>query len=177
MKRAWILIPVLSVLTPAIPNAAYGREAVALAPDNLTTLPAGTRIRVNAPRLDSSQGRNPWVPIVGTFARVRRDTLEMQAGATRQVQASLVAIPITSIDGVERWTGRKGNGRLGMVIGLVLGAGVAALVTPTESPENGYAVAAGGLGGILWGGLIGSIIKTNRWKEVPLTPATPEGTK
>jgi len=99
---------------------------------------------------------------------MRADTLEMQEEATDHGQPRFLAIPTASIDRVERWRGKKGNGRRGMVIGLVLGASVGALLTTEDEPLNAV---VGGLGGIAWGGLVGSAVKTDRWDKLTLSPA------
>ncbi len=178
MKERWVAIA-LAVLVVTLPGhvSAQGGAAETIllsggAPDNLTSLSTGTRVRVDAPRFNLSS----WRPIVGTFEGERAGTLEVKGTVAGEGQPRLIAIPTSSIDGIQRWNGRKGNGRVGMVVGMVVAASVAALTASNENDPSGIgfhnnrlgATVVGGLGGILWGGLVGSQIKTDRWEKVPL---------
>lgn len=161
----------LTVVMAALLVLGWCRESTASAPDDLMPLATGTRIRLDAPRFRASL----WRPIVGAFHGTRMDTLEVLGNVAGEGRPSLIAIPLSSIDEVQRWSGKKGNGRMGMLVGLVVGAGVAALATSGQSdPPDTYggrvgAVVVCGLGGMLWGGLLGSQIKTDRWEDVPLS--------
>ena len=149
-------------------------ESTASAPADLMALPTGTKVRVDAPHFNASF----WRPIVGTLEAVRMDTLALRGSIAGQGQPRSIAIPLSSIEGIYRWSGRKGNGRVGMVVGLVVLAGVAALTAPNKSDPGAIgfhnerlgAAVLGGLGGMLWGGILGSQIKTDRWEKVPLSP-------
>jgi hypothetical protein len=105
------------------------------------------------------------------------DTLDVHGSFSGKAQPRSIAIPLSTVDGIYRWDGKKGNGRVGMVVGLVVLAGLGALTTPNESDPSAIgfhnqrlgAAVVGGLGGIFWGGLLGSQIKTDRWEKVRLS--------
>ncbi len=120
----------------------------------------GDRVRVTAPALEVRD-------LVGTYIAVRGDTLELESEAT------LLAIPMASVTRLEVVDGRKSGLVKGGVVGLVVGVGIGvAKVSGCGSGDDcfdaGLWLSAPPLAGMLLGGVVGALIKTDRWREVPL---------
>jgi len=152
-----------------------GAEPTQGAGPGAATLQPGTRVRVHSPQLS-------YFPIVGSFVAARADTVEFQ-GRAEDIGERRFVVPLATIDRLDVSLGRKGNGRLGMVVGAVVFAGLAAIITPNDegrsslggfNDERLNAAVGGALLGLLWGGVVGHYIKTERWKTVSLhAPDTP----
>ena len=135
-----------------------------IAQDTLT-VKVGSRVRVTAPELDLDK-------YDGTVAVVRSDTLTV----------GTVQVPLASVTRLDVHKGRKGNVGKGAIIGTLVGVptGLALGVFYQQACSNTSDIGetclalipigavAVGLAGALVGGTIGSLIKTDRWEEVPL---------
>ena len=105
--------------------------------------------------------------LVGTYIAVRGDTLELESEAT------LLAIPMASVTRLEVVAGRKSGLVKGGIVGLMVGVGIGvAKVSGCGSGDDcfdaGLWLSAPPLAGMLLGGVVGALIKTDRWEEVPL---------
>ena len=105
--------------------------------------------------------------LVGTYIAVRGDTLELESEAT------LLAIPMASVTRLEVVGGRKSGLVKGGIVGLMVGVGIGvAKVSGCGSGDDcfdaGLWLSAPPLAGMLLGGVVGALIKTDRWEEVPL---------
>jgi hypothetical protein len=86
------------------------------------------------------------------------------------------AIPLTSVERLEDFEGRHGHPWRGAGIGFLVGAVTGAVLGPYTVPGEGdtaerKAVAGAvllGAAGALSGVVIGALIKTDTWEEVPL---------
>ena len=88
-----------------------------------------------------------------------------------------VVVPLASITKLEATTGTWSLGKVGMGVGFAVGMVVGATTQPVGEPTDKLEidigtpfarVAAFGLGGALFGGVIGSLVRLGRWEEVPL---------
>jgi len=154
MRHATILVAILAFVPLA--------SVTAQDPPPVTV---GTRVRVTAPDLDVDK-------YDGTVAALRGDTLTV----------GTVQVPLASVTRLDVHQGRKGNVGKGTIIGTLVGLptgfalGVfyqqacshASDIGETCLPLIPIGVVAVGLAGALVGGTIGSLIKTDRWEEVPL---------
>ena len=128
-------------------------------------LPPGTKIRVDAPSLLSSQ-------LVGKVLALRSDTLEVTGRVATPTAKSATwtgPVPLSAIANLERNYGSKGHGLIGMGIGLILGAAVvpalfASSTTNDEIPD--YSPILFGIGGVIVGGIIGTQFRTEQWEKV-----------
>jgi len=122
-------------------------------------LQPGQRVRVTVPSLDLSKHQD-------TFQRVAGDTLVLSSAG--------YALPdVTRFD---VYAGRKSHLWLGAGIGLLAGA-ITGAVTWTSIGDCGFvddsecrfygSLLFGGVGAVA-GGVVGLLIKTDRWEEVPL---------
>lgn len=125
----------------------------------------GIRVRVTAPDLDIDK-------YDGTVAAVRGDTLTV----------GTVQVGIASVTRLDVHQGRKGNVGQGAIIGTLVGlpTGLALGVFYQQACSHASDIGetclalipigavAVGLVGALVGGTIGSLIKVDRWEEVPL---------
>ncbi len=128
----------------------------------------GVRVRVTAPECEL-RGQ------AATFRALRADTLVLET----------TECPLASVTRLDVSRGRKSHALLGATIGLAAGALGAVIycksADKTEFYDKGecstffgndnltlaFAVIYGGLGGVA-GGLVGYLIKTERWEEIPL---------
>jgi hypothetical protein len=127
------------------------------------TLPAGTTIRVTAPRALPER-------TTGAFQTARSDTLWMQAGRSRQL-----VIPVATVERLEVSGGRSrlkwaligaGTGALaGFVLGGMAGGG--------EDDITGTGAAAGAIAGtaqgIVLGAIGGALLAPRRWINHPVS--------
>lgn len=134
-------------------------------------LKEGDRVRVTAPAIQTGK-------IKGTVSSLSPDILAVSNSDTT------IFIPNTAICELEISRGKKRNTGKGAIIGAVSGAvflGVLSVATNEPCKENewcfielstgealGFGAFLGALGGGLNGAIIGTFIKTDRWKEVPL---------
>lgn len=124
---------------------------------------AGAKVRVSAPDFK----------LVGTAAGLEPDTLLMESRDAR------LAIPLSPLAKLEVHRGRKSNTGNGALIGFVSGAVIGAAMGAAPCPENAYVCIEGWEGAALGGGvlgavgaglgaLVGAVMRTDRWEEVPL---------
>jgi hypothetical protein len=130
-------------------------------------LEPGTRVRVTAPALGIEKQ-------VAMFESVRGDTLVMLA------DTRMIPCPLSSVTRIDRYHGRKSWGWWkGALIGLGAGATAGAIWGAFEyeagncgSFDESDCIVLGaiiiGVPATLVGGVVGALIRTDRWEEVPL---------
>jgi hypothetical protein len=135
--------------------------STAAAQETVSPLP-GTLLRVTAPTVAPD-------PLVGTLVEAtERELVLAIPGSDRRT------VPRAAVTRLEWSRGRHGNPVRGMIWGTVIGA-VALSAINARDPETGRAqehvfVAFVGAGmGALPGAVIGALIKTQRWAEVPVS--------
>jgi hypothetical protein len=127
-------------------------------------------------------------PAVGSQVRVELDDGRQVSGLVLELAAETIKIssdgtPITvqraGVRHVQVRTGRSGNGARGAVIGTLVGI-VGGASEPLKSRSSGVchpglghctrtgAIAAGALGGMAVGALIGALIKSDDWSSATL---------
>ena len=133
----------------------------------------GARMRVTAPDC----GMNTQTT---TLQALRGDTLLFPGRPTESSNPIVpVKCPVGSVTRVEMRQGRKSNVARGALIGLIPGvvggafAGAhVARMEETRCPETfkGAVIGAGIMGALTagLGAIVGALIKTDRWEEVPL---------
>ena len=131
-------------------------------PQDLPPLQRGQRVRVTAPTL----GINKLPAVLQSLSG---DTLVVHADTT-------VVCALSETTRLDVYAGRKSRLWLGAGIGLLAGA-TAGAITWTSIGDCGFiedtecrvygALLFGGIGAVA-GGVTGLLIKTDRWKEVPL---------
>jgi hypothetical protein len=134
-------------------------------PSTILLLP-GTRVRIDAPSLLSSQ-------LVGKVLALRSDTLEVTGRVVTPTAKSATwtgPVPLSAIGNLERSNGSKGHGLVGMGIGLIIGAAVVPALFGSSSTANNeipdYSPILFGIGGAILGGIIGAQFRTERWEKV-----------
>lgn len=124
----------------------------------------GSRARLLAPEVAGQA-------IQGTVAETGLESVVILSsrGGERQT------VPWRAITRLEVSTGRHGHAVKGLLIGAAAGMALSVVapkcVNEGCSSEAGFDAAfavAYGLGGSLWGGLIGAMVKTENWSAVPL---------
>ncbi len=125
---------------------------------------------------------------VGTRVRVTADPLAidkydgtLQGWADDSVTVDTLQVALTQLTRLDVYRGRKSNARKVALIGAAslasVGAAVALVVCSDGACESdgdytalavGVLTLGGAAGGALIGGIIGALIKSDRWEEVPL---------
>jgi|HubBroStandDraft_6_1064221.scaffolds.fasta_scaffold20519_2 hypothetical protein len=103
-------------------------------------------------------------PLVGTSLGSRDAKLYLVQGSPRRGAPDTIAIDQSTIQHVEVRDGTNGHTLAGMLIGGAAGAGLGAAAD--RVPSAGVII--GGGSGLLIGGVIGTLIRTDRW--TPITP-------
>ncbi len=168
MRHATILVAILAFVPLASATAQVQQPPVE----------RGVRVRVTTPPPPcpawyTSCTRDSPRHYVGTFVAWKADTLVVET------KGHTLALPWDSVTKLEVSQGQKRNTREGVLIGLLVGgvAGAVVAVAIHEECERCFidpatlpvAVATVGvLGGVVTGAIIGSLIRTDRWQEVPL---------
>lgn len=130
-------------------------------------VPLGVRVRVSAPAVQARA-------IVGVLEGLRRDSLVLRDAAGE----GRLAVPLGAVDGLAVSRGRHHHVGRGVFIGALAGAvggSIAALAACHANPcdeYTGLAVfglgAAGALGGMGLGAVVGALVPGERWEDVPL---------
>jgi hypothetical protein len=128
----------------------------------------GARIRV------WQRDRAPG-PLLGTLLELGKSELTLRS----QNGPDAVTIPLQAVSRIDVSVGHRGNAGKGALVGMAVGWLVIFLDVkrdPGECAPAGkcaalFATFVGAPVGALTGGLIGSLVKTERWREVP--PALP----
>jgi hypothetical protein len=120
-------------------------------------------------------------------------TLESWNGHSLELSGSGFApqtIPLSDLAKLEISRGKKGHWLAGTLIGtgagVVAGLIIAQNSTADVDPENWFSgmaepmedagiVAISGLSGMVIGAVIGGLIKTEKWEEVPIPTTAPQG--
>ncbi|MCH7511680.1 MAG: hypothetical protein IIB19_04860 [Chloroflexi bacterium] len=170
MRHATILVAILTVtpLTNATAQVPI-RRGERMRVTRLPICPPTYTICVGGPPLQS----------VGTFWAWEGDSLIMESNG------NALALSLNSVTKLEVGRGQKSYTVEGAIIGLLVGGVAGALIGYASygecesrgllacwpGPEFAALVGGlvGGLGGGAVGALIGSSVKTDRWKEVPLS--------
>ena len=132
------------------------------------TVSAGERVRAT---IEEQSGK-----LTGTLEEWGSDTLYVVPdGASQDVPAS--AIPLSTLSKLEISEGLKSNAGKGALIGggigLVVGGAmsiIAGSTVDTEVTSTDYLIFTGfvTVGGVGIGALVGALIKSERWEELPL---------
>jgi hypothetical protein len=169
--RSTAVCATLFALTLGAPNATI--RAQSRAPTFV-----GERVRI------STQSPARRVRHVGRVVGVTEDSVKLQADD----RATVRSIATTDIVALDASRGQRTNGRRGMLIGALVGAGAGAITydatyrEPKCAPDNFFcwqlepdrglgvfaAALVGGVVGLAAGGLVGRAIKTERWVSRPL---------
>jgi hypothetical protein len=135
-------------------------------------IPAGTRLRV---RLKG----DPQTVLFGTLVRVQRDTVLLQP--RYDPAATLTTVPLANVARVDISQGRHGHAKAGAFIGGGLGAltggvifagfrNMFGLASGSEKAGAAFVGAVvGGAGGAAVGALVGSGIRSEGWKNAPVS--------
>ena len=131
-------------------------------------IPRGERVRVTY-----LVGTQP-TSLVGRFEASTSESLVVAGAAGGEG-----ALQWSTIRGLERYDGRHGHAGTGALIGfgIGLGAGIITGVSMAQEPDifganSSVAVIIGSaitLGGTGLGTLVGALIRSDRWREVPLS--------
>jgi len=118
-------------------------------------------------------------PMPGERIKVHRsgDTVEGQVTTWADdevrmiVEGDAISVPFSSITSVERLHGTRGHAFLGVILGGAAGAGVALAVDSGEDDADDETFGTGGTialgaGSAVVGGLLGHLIRTDRWTQV-----------
>jgi hypothetical protein len=103
-------------------------------------------------------------PLVGASLGSRDTKLYLLEASPRHGAPDTIAIDQSTIQHVEVRDGTNGHALAGMLIGGAAGAGLGAAAD--RVPSAGVLI--GGGGGLLIGGVVGALIRTDRW--TPITP-------
>lgn len=131
-----------------------------LLPQSLDLEP-GVRVRVTAPTFKLS-------PLIGSFEKLNEGASQL----TVLTENDELEIPISAVQQLEVSQGTRSHAGRGAAIGLAAGLAIAttlAILGEGESGELlylGYWI-SGGTGALL-GAMLGSLVETELWEEVPL---------
>lgn len=136
----------------------WGPQATAQATDSLRV---GARVQVRSLAMGTFVGEVHSLSSDSLTVRLRDDLLS--------------AVPWSSLSSVQVSTGRRSHAAVGALVGFAVGtalAGYLACCTEYEDPGSGTAFAIGvalfGLPGAGLGAVVGSQIRTDVWRDVPL---------
>ena len=164
--------------------------AVAVLLAGPTTLRAQLSLPVVGTRLRVTMVGQPDAPLIGTAIGAHDGILYLNRRSHSDGLPDTVAIQQSLIQRVEISNGSRGHLLVGMLVGGAAGAGLLAAASSGSDHSGGFGGSAnwapegaivGGVGGILIGGIVGELIRTERWKSITPTVAwrsTPgQGTK
>lgn len=142
-----------------------------IAAQQASPVKAGDRVRIIAPNVSGS-------PFVGTVVALEADSLVVHDSMDTW------RLSLASVEQVDLSQGRKSHALLGAGIGLLVGGGVAFAVLYTggstglcdqsanqDAMDSGACIGLTALGGVAGAGLgaiIGGLIPTERWQDIPL---------
>ena len=147
MRHAALLLATLSAIAPRV------------AAQDTLAISGGERVRLTLP----SSRR----PVVGVLLGQDRDSLRVQADSN----STPVAFARAGVTSVEASLGRHGHAGTGALAGLVLGAVVGGAAGASCADDflcpgaGGGALLLGGTG-LVFGALVGVLIRSERWESV-----------
>jgi hypothetical protein len=118
----------------------------------------------------------PDAPLVGTALGSSDGTLYLR----RSGSSDTISVQQSRIQRVEVANGTRGHLLVGMLVGGAVGAGILAAASSGSDHSGGFGGSAnwapegaivGGVGGLLIGGIVGELIRTERWKAITPTVA------
>jgi hypothetical protein len=120
-------------------------------------------------RLRVTMVGQPDAPLIGTAVQSSDSTLYLR----RSGSSDTIAIQRSRIQRVEISSGSRGHLLVGMLVGGAAGAASLAAADRCTNCFGGQQEAAivGGVGGLLIGGIVGELIRTERWKSITPTVA------
>lgn len=145
-------------------------------PANAQAPPPGTRVRLSVP----CDPNGATCVVAGTFVKSGEDSIRIASGEGQ----STTGYGLSAVRRIEVGDGYRTHRALGAGIGFVAGAGITYFVTSTggstspcdrsanqdamSSTECLGLAAVGGVAGAGLGFLIGSLFRSERWRNVPL---------
>jgi hypothetical protein len=168
-SRAFVLLCVVRRL-PLAPIA------IAIVFATPTTLRAQMSYALVGSRVRVTVVGQPDAPLVGTAIGSSEGTLYMR----RSGSSDTISIQQSRIQRVEISNGSRGHFLVGMLVGGAAGAGLLAAASSGSDHSGGFGGSAnwapegaivGGVGGFLIGGVVGELIRTERWKSITPTVA------
>jgi hypothetical protein len=158
MESAEVLWPALVVMAVLVPGALAAEDQ-----EHLSLVTVGSRVRLLAPEISGQR-------LQGTVAEIGAESLTVDTDGHQRL-----GVPRRAITRLEVSTGQARHTLHGLAIGAGTGA-VLSVVLP-KCVNEGCTSEVGfdptfasiyALGGAMWGALIGSLIKTDRWNLVSL---------
>ena len=151
MRHRLLISTAATLLCGSLAGPAAGEEA----------LKVGDHVRVTAPTFSPRR-------IEGIVARIDARTLTIVSTADTASRE----LPRSDIATIEVARGTRSRWRTGALIGAGWGLGLGLLLSNPPSSATGFSVdggalAAGVVAGAAMGGLIGALLKTDRWIAVP----------
>jgi hypothetical protein len=122
----------------------------------------GERVRVTVPMVAYD--------LKGRWVEARPDTVRIRVDS----DGALLEVPQSSVARLEVWRGRRSNFLPAAFIGLLVGGGVAVAAVTTGCSPNvdcfglANAVVVPPVVGLVLGGTIGALVKSDRWERVSL---------
>jgi hypothetical protein len=140
------------------------------------TLEPGRRVRVTAPAADMNEVEATVVGLQHDTLALAHEAFYVDAHGRRSRDTLVAMLPVAAITNIAVHAGTRSHKTTGILIGGASGLLIGALSTATyySSDEDGYggyvlggAAVTGAIGaGLGW--LIGSLVRSDRWEEIPL---------
>lgn len=156
-------VALLLLVTLGVPHPAVAAEEM-----------SGARIRL---RLDGSD--SPWQH--GTLLRTNSDSLWY----FRTGEGDTLAVERSNVSRLQAFDGRRSRAETGAMVGLGVGVAVGAVYGLTNMGEGNGSYSAGelflsvgffGASGLLLGALCGSLMREDKWVDVPRLGLSIQGT-
>ena len=162
MRGVQYIWPSLVMMAFAVQGAAAWSEPIA----EEVPVAAGTKVRLLAPDVVAER-------IQGTVVETNQESLVVSTEGQPRL-----AVPWRAITRLEVSTRQHSHTRKGLLIGAAAGAVLSVVLpkcvnegcTSDASFDPTFAVLYG-LGGGMWGALIGAMVKTDEWNSVPVRVA------
>jgi hypothetical protein len=143
MERARLSAVLVVALSAAIPPLGLAETAGSLSP--------GALVRVTAP----AQAREP---LVGTLVETSAERIVLK----QEGKAEPTSIPRGEVRRLEWSPGKRTNGKRGALIGILALSAFSVATAGGEEIDMAILLGAGG------GALVGKLVRTRRWQELPV---------
>ncbi len=155
MPSGWLLCSMLAC-APAAASEAYARDESGAS----SVITVGNRIRLLAPTVASERIQGTVVGMDSTALTIARES------------GARLAVPRDAVTRLEVFDGRRRQTLAGVLLGAALGAVVVGSnPCVNEGCAHGFSgefAAIGAVGGSLWGGIVGALVKRDHWSAVAL---------